>query len=218
MRKRFDEQLHELKSLMISMGRLIENAISIAVKALITRDTGLADKAIQCDYAIDEMEKEIESLCLTLFLQQQPVARDLRMISAVLKMITDMERIGDHAADISEIVKVMAGREYIKHMEHIPQMAKVASGMVTNSIEAFVNRDLELARAVIKADEEVDALFTAVRRGIIELIRADAEEGEQGIDMMMIAKYFERIGDHAENIAEWAEFSITGVHKRVKVL
>jgi phosphate transport system protein len=146
-------------------------------------------------------------------LQQQPVARDLRQISAALKMITDMERIGDQAADISGIVIYLAGVPYIKKLEHLPQMAEAAISMVTGSIDAYLNKDLDLAKQIIKMDDIIDNLFVVVKNELIERIHQNADNGEQAMDLLMVAKYFERIGDHAENIAEWVEFSITGVHK-----
>jgi phosphate transport system protein len=213
MRSRFDEQLIRLNDMLIEMGSLIETAISLATKALTEQDATLAQKAIDFDRDVDQKEKEIESLCLKLLLQQQPVASDLRLISAALKMITDMERIGDQAADISEIAMFLAGTPYVKKLEHIPQMAMATVKMVTDSVDAFVKKDLEMAQAVIAYDDVVDDLFNEVKTDLIELIRADNGSAEEAIDMMMVAKYFERIGDHAENIAEWVEFSITGKHK-----
>ena len=210
MRNRFDRQLQGLNDLLIEMGSMIEEAIGIATRALVTQDTRLAERAILADREIDEKEREIESLCLKLLLQQQPVAKDLRLISAALKMITDMERIGDHAADISEITLLIANDPHIKELVHIPQMAEATARMLTDSIDAFVKKDLSLARAVIEADDVVDGLFDAIKEDLIELIRLDGANGGQAIDLMMIAKYFERIGDHATNIAEWVAFSITG--------
>ena len=164
------------------------------------------------DKKVDEKEREIEALCLKLLLRQQPVARDLRFISSALKMITDMERIGDQAADISEIVLFIADQQYIKKLEHIPAMAGATIEMVTKSIDAFVNRDVDLARKVISMDDVVDDLFDQVKAELIALIGKDASNGEQAMDLLMIAKYYERIGDHAVNIAEWVEYSLTGHH------
>jgi phosphate transport system protein len=152
-------------------------------------------------------------MCLRLLLQQQPVAKDLRLISAALKMITDMERIGDQAADISEIAIYLIGETYIKKLEHIPQMAAATSKMVKESIEAFVKMDLKLAKSVVEYDDIVDRLFYTVKSDLIELIQADSANGQQAMDLLMIAKYFERIGDHAVNIAEWVVFSLTGKRK-----
>ncbi len=215
MRSRFDEQLDLLNNELIEMGALIEYAIESAVEALLKQDVEAARKAIEFDKEIDQKEKDIESMCLKLLLQQQPVARDLRQISAVLKMITDMERIGDQAADISGIVIYLAGTPYIKKFEHLPQMAEAAIRMVTGSIDAYVKKDLALAKEIIAMDDIIDDLFIIVKDELIELIHEKTENGEQAIDLLMVAKYFERIGDHAQNIAEWAEFSITGEHKGV---
>lgn len=211
MRNRFDEQLELLKTHMIQMGSLCESAISNATKALINADYELARKAIAEDEIIDQKEREIESLCLKLLLQQQPVARDLRQISSALKMITDMERIGDQAADISEIT-MLANIKDADDTSRIVDMAKATIKMVTDSIDAYVRQDLQLARSVIEYDDIVDDLFNAVKDDLVRLISEDASNGESAIDLMMIAKYLERIGDHATNIAEWVEFSITGKH------
>jgi len=218
MRKRFDEQLVCLNNSLIEMGALIENAIALASKALIGQDAKLAQKAIDSDAAINEKEKEIESLCLKLILHQQPIARDLRMISTALKMITDMERIGDHAEDISEITILLADTVYIKRLDHIPQMAEAAIKMVSDSIDAYVKKDEALAKSVIRYDDIIDDLFIKVKSDLIDLIHENKNNGEQAMDLLMIAKYFERIGDHAVNIAEWVVFSITGKHKDKQVL
>ena len=218
MRSRFDEQLTGLNNNLIEMGALIEHAIGSATKALQERDVAAAKKIMADDGIIDEKEKEIESLCLKLLLHQQPVARDLRQISTALKMITDMERIGDQAADISELCVYLNGQEFIKRLEHIPQMAEATIKMVTDSIDAFVNKDLELAQSVIAYDDVVDALYVSIRQDLIGLIHEDADAGEQAFDLLQIAKYYERIGDHAENIAEWVIFSITGKHRNKQVL
>lgn len=213
MRNRFDEQLELLHTELIEMGALIENAIESASAALVQQSVKEAKKAIAFEKEIDVKERDIESLCLKLLLQQQPVAKDLRFISAALKMITDMERIGDQAADISELVILLSDKTYIKKLEHIPQMASVTIKMVTKSVDAFVNRDIELSHKVVEMDDIVDGLFDEIKAELIELIAKDPENGEQAIDLLMIAKYFERIGDHAENIAQWVEFAISGVHK-----
>ena len=218
MRKSFDEQLALLSDELLEMGALIEHAIEAASSALLDRDVAQANAAIAFDREVDQKERDIETLCLKLLLQQQPVARDLRQISAALKMITDMERIGDQAADISGIVIYLAGTPYIKPLEHLPKMAAAAIRMVSGSIDAYVQRDLALARRVIGMDDEIDDLFDVIRKELVSLIRADAGYGEQAVDLMMIAKYFERIGDHAQNIAEWAEYAITGVHKGAEMV
>ena len=212
MRSKFEEQLKELNNMLIEMGVLVETAIALTTQALREQSTELAKKVIAYDDEIDQKEKDIEALCLKLLLRQQPIARDLRLISAALKMITDMERIGDQAADIAEITMLLKGTPFVKTLEHIPQMAQATVKMVTDSIDAYVKKDLKLAKAVIKSDDIVDDLFNLVRADLIELIRSDASNGEQAMDLQMIAKYFERIGDHAVNIAEWVVFSIAGTH------
>lgn len=218
MRSRFDEKLTQLNNSLIEMGALVEYAIAKATEALKARDIDTARKIIEDDRIIDEKEKDIESLCLKLILNQQPVARDLRQISTALKMITDMERIGDQAADISELCVYLDGQEFIKRMEHIPKMAEATIMMVSKSIDAFVNKDLELAQSVIDYDDVVDDLYLAIKKDLIELVHEDESKGEQAFDLMQIAKYYERIGDHAVNIAEWVIFSITGKHKDTQVL
>ena len=218
MRSRFDEQLTLLNDSLIEMGALVERAIAGATKALITQDVTAAQKIIDGDAVIDEKEQEIESLCLKLILNQQPVARDLRQISTALKMITDMERISDQAADISELCVYLSSQEYIKKLEHIQQMAEATMKMVTGSIDAFVKKDLEMARTVIEYDDVVDELYVLVKKDLIDLIHKDKDNGEQAFDLLQIAKYYERIGDHAVNIAEWVIFSITGKHKDKQVL
>lgn len=212
MRNKFEEQLDILNQKLVEMGAYIERTISIANRALMEQDSELAQQSIEMDNEINNIEKEIEGLCLKLLLQQQPVAKDLRLISSALKMITDMERIGDQARDISEITQMLSKSQYIKKLIHIPMMAEATSKMVTNAITAFVEKDLELARAVIESDDVVDDLFNIIKSDLIEMIHQNVENGHQAIDLMMVAKYFERIGDHAVNIAEWVVFSITGTH------
>ena len=215
MRNKFETQLEELNRELIHMGALVEESIDSAVKALCNQDKDEARKAIAFDRKIDYKEKEIEDLCLKLILQQQPVARDLRQISAALKMITDMERIGDQAADISDIAIFLAEEKYIKSLETIPEMAGATIRMVTGSIDAFVKSDLELARSVIDSDDIVDNLFVKVKDDLISLVHQNPDNGRQAMDLLMVAKYFERIGDHAVNIAEWVVFSITGEHREM---
>lgn len=212
MRSKFDKQLALLNTELIEMGALCEQAIAMAAKALKDRDYSLAKNVLPIDSEIDQKERDIENLCLKMLLQQQPVARDLRQISAALKMITDMERIGDQASDIAEIIKFMEGSAEIA-MNDISEMAKAAIKMVTESIDAYVSRDVELARDVISRDDTVDDYFIKVKKDIINLIAEKPEDGECAVDLLMISKYFERIGDHATNIAEWVEFSVTGIHK-----
>lgn len=212
MRNRFDRQLVQLNNELIEMGGMIEKAISDTVKALVNQDIELASNVIEYDEEIDHQEREIEQLCLKLLLQQQPVAKDLRLISAALKMITDMERIGDHATDISEITIELSKESYIKKLDHIQQMAKETMVMLVQSVEAFVNKDMDKARTVIVHDDVVDDLFNKVKTELIAMIHEDVNAGEQASDLLMAAKYFERIGDHATNISEWVIFSITGQH------
>ena len=211
-RTNFKKQLEQLNDQMITMGSMIENTIETAIAALVSQDTERAEEAIAYDMEIDAQERNIEQLCYKLLLMQQPVASDLRVVSATMKMITDMERIGDHAADISELTLLMAGKPYIREITDIEQMAKETTVMVTKSVDAYVNRDLKLAQEVISMDDVVDDLFNKVKSEIIGEIRTGGDDGEQTTDLLMAAKYFERIGDHATNIAEWVIFSLTGEH------
>lgn len=216
MRNRFDRQLLELNNELIQMGSLIEQAIEMGISALVHQDIEKAKNAIAFDAEIDEQEKAVESLCMKLLLQQQPVARDLRLISAALKMITDMERIGDHASDISEMTILMADSAYARseiNIDIVESMAKTTTDMVIKSVDAFVNKDLELARQVIEQDDIVDDLFAEYKKQLIAKIGENIQNGEQATDMLLVAKYFERIGDHATNIAEWVIYSITGEHE-----
>ena len=208
--RRFDEQLADLNNMLLEMGALIEKLITMASQALTTQDVALAKEVLDFEGEVKNHEREIEALCLKLLMQQQPVASDLRLISAALKMITDIERIGDQAADISEIVVMMDGAPYAQKLVHIPQMADATVKMVTDSIDAFVKKDIKLAKSVIKYDDVVDNLFDKVKSDLIELIRSGEPNSEQAIDLLMVAKYFERIGDHARNVAKWVVFSIRG--------
>lgn len=211
MRSKFDEQLKLLNNDLIVMGALCEDAIACSVKSLLESDLSLAENAIKIEKDIDQKERDIEGLCIKLLLQQQPVASDLRLISAALKMVTDMERIGDQAADIAELVTYTDLSES-KNDVHFEDMAKAVIKMVTDSIDAFVKHDLALAQAVIAYDDVVDDLFIKIKNDLIELIALDKQGGELALDTLMIAKYLERIGDHATNIAEWVVFAITGKH------
>ncbi len=212
-RSKFDEQLATLNRELIEMGSMCEEAIALTANALSTGDAGLAAKVPPLDGEVDRMERAVESLCLRLLLQQQPVARDLRQISAALKMITDMERIGDQAADIAEIISFLKGRT-VDDCESIRQMAEEALKMVTESVDAYVQGDLRLAEEVARRDDRVDACFLKVKASLIRMIAENPADGEYALDLLMIAKYFERIGDHAVNIAEWVKFSITGKHEK----
>ncbi len=212
MRNRYHEQLSLLNKRMTEMGALCEQIIGMSARALLDGDVKLAAQTAPIGHEIDSMEREIESICLKLLLQQQPVASDLRQISAALKMITDMERIGDQAEDIADIIQLMNGRPG-DICRHFRPMATASAKMVSESVDAYVKQDVSLAQKVIASDDVVDQCFIAVRQEVIEMITSNSEESEFGIDLLMIAKYFERIGDHAENIAEWVVYSVTGVHK-----
>ena len=214
MRNKFDMQLELLNEKLTHMGELCEVAINRATCALQKGDMKQAHDVMEADEEIDHMEKEIESLCLKLLLQQQPVARDLRQISAALKMITDMERIGDQASDIAEII-LTAGESEAVDMKKIGDMADATARMVRASVSAYVEKDLVLARKVMEADDIVDKLFDEVKEEVMQMIIAGNNAGK-AIDLIMVTKYLERIGDHATNIAEWVEFSITGIHKGQK--
>ena len=196
---------------LIEMGSMCEEAIAQVAKALTTGDVELAKKIKEDASGIDQMERDIERRCMRLLLHQQPVARDLRQISAALKMITDMERIGDMAEDIAEIVVFLDGHT-MEGMEIVLDMALETSRMVTASVDAFVKKDIVLAEAVLVQDDIVDDFFSKIKNSIIHLIAKNAKDGEFALDLLMISKYFERIGDHATNIAEWVIYSITGTH------
>ena len=212
MRNRFDEQLNNLNNELITMGALCEEAISAAVKLLIENDHVMKENVLESDKQIDQKERDIENLCMKLLMQQQPVARDLRQISAALKMITDMERIGDQAEDIAEIIGYLNG-ENLNNSVPIQEMAQAAIKMVTESVDAYVSKDVDLAEKILKEDDIIDEYFKESKRRLIKMIAENAEIGEYALDLLMIAKYFERIGDHATNIAEWVIFSVTGVHE-----
>ncbi|WP_295028041.1 phosphate signaling complex protein PhoU [uncultured Mobiluncus sp.] len=212
MRSRFDQQLMQLNEMLVQTGELCEQAISQTMVALSSSSDEIAREVIRADAHIDQMERDIEHLCLKLLLQQQPVAGDLRQVSAALKMITDMERIGDQAADIAEIVK-STDMSLVRGFPKIPQMAAKTAEMVHDAVRSFVDRDLALATATQAADDAVDRMFDEVATEMIDfIVHADAADAQKAIDVIMIAKYLERIGDHATNIAEWVDFSITGVH------
>ncbi len=217
-RSHFDNELELLNSDLIKMGSLIESAIEKSIQALDPAYRHLAEEISAGDNLVDEMERTIESRCLRLMLRQQPVAKDLRAISTAMKMVTDMERIGDQAADIAAIALRFNGSGIENMAQHIPQMAQIAISMVTGSIDAFVKKDLELARQIADMDDQVDALFDVVKHELIATLQQPDSNIDQALDTMMIAKYLERIGDHAENICEWVEFYQTGIHKKSKLL
>lgn len=211
MRNRFDEQLSRLNSELIAMGALCEDAISVGVGYLAGEKESPLEHVNDLEGQINQKERDIEALCMKLLLQQQPVARDLRTISSALKMISDMERIGDQAQDIAEIAAYIE-KSGLRGKTHIAEMAEATMHMVSGSVASFVRRDLELAQAVIAEDDTVDALFDKVKQEWIEAVKNDHTDPEALVDLLMIAKYLERIGDHAENIAEWVIYSITGEH------
>ena len=217
MRNKFDMQLERLNEQLTHMGELCEIAINRATEALQQGDLAQAKEVMKADEEINQMEKDIERLCLKLLLQQQPVARDLRQISAALKMITDMERIGDQASDIAEII-ISEKKSETTDIQTIGQMSEAVAKMVRDSVSAYVKKDLELAREVMHSDDAVDVLLEENKHQLIVFI-ADKKgvQGKKAIDLIMVAKYLERIGDHATNIAEWVEFSITGLHKDSQV-
>ena len=208
MRSKFDEQLHLLNQEMMQMGSMIEDSIQKAINALIDQNVELAKKIMDNDTQIDHEQKKIENLCFNLLMQQQPVAKDLRVISAAMKMVTDMERIGDHAADISEMTILMSKKKYIPNLEHINRMASETVQMLIRSIEAYVEKDMNKAVDVIASDDVVDDLFDKNKAELIEQIQREPQSAESAADMLMVAKYFERIGDHATNIAEWVIFAL----------
>lgn len=213
MRNYFDEQLALLNTELIEMGALCEDIIAITPRALEAGSASTVKKATPIDAEIRRKERDIEGLCLKLLLQQQPVAKDLRQISAALKMVTDMERIGDQAADVAEILSFLS-ESRSEATPILTGMAKAAMKMVTESVDAFVKRDIMLAEKVVADDDAVDGYFIAVKHSLIDEIAKTSEQGEHALDLLMIAKYFERIGDHAVNIAHWVIFSITGEHRR----
>lgn len=212
MRSRFDEQLATLHRELTQMGAMCEEIIAYASKALSTGETGWQEKISHLAEEIGQMESTVESLCLKLLLQQQPVAKDLRQVSAALKMVTDMERIGTQAGDIGEIISFLE-RTPGQDCQYIHAMAEATIQMVTESIDAFVKQDMAIAATAVGHDDVVDDYFLRVKSSLIQMIAAQPEEGEYALDLLMIAKYFERIGDHAVNIAQWVMFSITGTHE-----
>lgn len=217
-RKTFEASLEDLNVELIKMGAIVEKAINSAIAAFKDHDEKLAKEVVEQDRVIDDMEKDIEAKCLSLILRQQPVACDLRVVSTALKMVTDMERIGDQAADIAELVMGFSDALKYNAIEHIPAMAEVAVAMVHEAIAAFVNRDVNAAREIIRKDDIVDELFEKVKKDVSNSLKNNVENCDIDINFLMIAKYLERIGDHAENICEWIEFSETGDYKNGRLL
>ena len=213
-RKVFEEELVELKTELVEMCYLTERMIGDAITALVNRDRELGKSIGDMDKRVDEYEMAIEKKCMRILLKQQPVAKDFRVVSTALKMITDIERFGDQAADIGDLVSTMPGETYIKKLTHITAMGDLALKMVRDSVNSFINNDEPLADEVIRLDDEMDELFLTVKNELIELIKVDANNGDQAIELMMVAKYLERIGDHAVNVAEWTKYNETGVHQK----
>ena len=213
-RKVFEEELAELKTELVEMCYLTEQMIGDAITALVNRDRELGKSIGDMDKRVDEYEMAIEKKCMRILLKQQPVAKDFRVVSTALKMITDIERFGDQAADIGDLVSTMPGETYIKKLTHITAMGDLALKMVRDSVNSFINNDEPLADEVIRLDDEMDELFLTVKNELIELIKVDANNGDQAIELMMVAKYLERIGDHAVNVAEWTKYNEAGVHQK----
>lgn len=214
----FVRELDELNEELVRMGEMVEQAIEDSFDALDRHDTALAKQVIEGDRLVDEMERKIESRCLSLMLRQQPVARDLRHISTALKAVTDLERIGDHAADIAELALRLEGKEACGMLKHLPAMAGSVKTMVRDAIHAFIERDTEKADEIGRRDDLIDAFFDKVKREVIELLKRDGDRSGTAVDLLMLAKYLERIGDHAVNVCEWTEFSDTGAVNHVTIL
>ena len=215
MRNQFDRQLNTLNGELIQMGHMVEQAIEHAIEAMVHQDAEKARQNMEFDSEVDQQEKDIETLCMKLLMKQQPVARDLRLISAALKMITDMERIGDQAADISELALCLVNEKELPMMDRMKQMSQECMLMVMKALEAFVAKDIEMAKKVIARDDVIDAMFDDTKKEVIELIQNHGAGAEVATDLLMVAKYFERIGDHATNIAEWVIFSNNGTHPTI---
>ena len=213
-RKIFEEELSELKTELVEMCRLTEQMINDAILSLINRDRELGKSIGERDKRVNDYETDIEKRCMRILLKQQPVAKDFREVSTALKMITDIERFGDQASDIGDLVYTMPGDKYIKRLDHITAMGNLAVRMVRESVNSFINNDEALADEVIKLDDKMDSLLETVKNELIELIKKDGKNGDQAIELMMVAKYLERIGDHAVNVAEWTKYYETGVHEK----
>lgn len=209
MRKIFDEQLKLLHKELIKMGMLCEDGISVVMNSLVNKDSALSEKMDSLNQEIKQLRRDIESLCLKIILQQQPVAKDLRKVSSALKMVTDLERIGEQATDMSNII-IRLKEDYILEYHQIYQMAKDTIKMVTDSIDAYVQKDVEKAKQVILYDDEVDLKFKNIKKDLIQVIAKNPEQGEYALDLFMIAKYFEGMADHAVNVARWVHFSLLG--------
>ncbi|HAN44109.1 MAG TPA: phosphate transport system regulatory protein PhoU [Ruminococcaceae bacterium] len=217
-RATFDSELEALNNDLIKMGALVEEAITLSIDALLKYDHDLSKKVITSDNVIDDLEKVIETRCLRLLMRQQPVARDLRTISTALKMITDLERIGDQAADIADLSLRFENESQLSIAKHIPEMSRIAINMVRSAIDSYVKNDIELAKATMQMDDKVDELFGVVKRELIKTLGTTTDRADEAIDLMMVAKYLERIGDHAVNVCEWVIFYSTGQHKTAQIL
>ncbi|MDO4279277.1 MAG: phosphate signaling complex protein PhoU [Lachnoclostridium edouardi] len=217
-RSSFDNELQELNKSLEEMSLMAERAIEKSLEALQNNDSELAKEIIKGDRAVDNMERTIETRCLSLMLRQQPVASDLRHISTALKVVTDLERIGDHAADISELTLNLNGEEECRVIAHLPEMADHVRAMLRTAISAFINRDIQTAKEVEEMDDVIDQLFDKAKEEVVQLLREDGSKSDKAIDFLMIAKYLERIGDHAVNVCEWTEFSVTGAVNNIRIL
>ncbi|MBD8986426.1 MAG: phosphate signaling complex protein PhoU [Clostridiales bacterium] len=214
-RVQFEAELNEMKDELVAMCRLTADMIANATTALVNFDRELGRSIGESDKKVDEYEMDIEKRCMRILIRRQPVARDFRVVSTALKMITDIERFGDQASDIGDLVYTMPGDTYIKKLTHLSAMGELAVRMVRESVNSFIRNDEQLADEVIALDDAMDDMFIAVKDDLIELIRQDGEKnGDQAITLMMVAKYLERIGDHAVNVAEWTKYNETGVHQK----
>ncbi|MGN0371574.1 MAG: phosphate signaling complex protein PhoU [Enterocloster sp.] len=214
----YEHELGELNKDLKEMAHMVENAIGQTFAAFEDQDFAKAEDIIKGDRNINDMERAIESRCLSLILRQQPVAGDLRQVSTALKVVTDLERIGDHASDIAELILRIRTEHAYHIVKHLPAMAAAAQKMVREAIEAFIAQDLDAALEIIKEDDEVDALFNQVKSEVIRLLKNSPDQADQGIDLLMVAKYLERVGDHAVNVCEWTQFSMTGALKNVRIM
>ena len=214
----YDHELELLNKDLKEMAHMVEKAIEQTFVAFEDHNFLLAEDIIKGDRNVNDMERAIEARCLSLILRQQPVAGDLRQVSTALKVVTDLERIGDHASDIAELILRLKSDRAYHIVKHLPEMAAAAQQMVHDAIEAFINRDLEAAMNIIKQDDQVDELFNNVKSDVIDLLKVSPGQADQGIDLLMVAKYLERIGDHAVNVCEWTQFSRTGALKNVRIM
>ena len=214
----YELELEKLNQDLKEMAHMVENAIEQTFVAFEDQNHEKAEEIIKGDRTINDMERAVESRCLSLILRQQPVACDLRQVSTALKVVTDLERIGDHASDIAELILRIKVEHAYHIVKHLPTMAVAAQKMVHDAIEAFIAQDLEAAMEIIKRDDEVDTLFNQVKTDVIDLLKTSPNQADQGIDLLMVAKYLERIGDHAVNVCEWTQFSKTGALKNVRIM